>query len=137
MANKKNYPVFKAISGFMLILNDGSPNTVKCRINIYGIMNNYFEAVNLAVKELENGRFEFEALAFKWASKPRSIEVRKKLWLKIAITYLKFKEEKVKELLDNRECPLKIADIINYFDDDQKISSFKQVFSSANRKQSQ
>ena len=121
----------------MLILNDGAPNAVTCRINIYGIMQNYFEAVNLAVRELECGKFEFEPLALKWASKPKPLDVRKKLWLKIAIAYLKLKEEKVKELLDHPECPLKIADIINFFDDDQSISAFKDVSSSADREQSE
>lgn len=107
-----------------MILIYGNPNTVKIRINIFGIMQQYYDAVNLA---LESNDPELQELAIKWASKTNNENLKKKLWLKIAKHYLTFSDEKVIELLQHEDCPIKIADIISFFDDDQKISSFKQL----------
>lgn len=102
----------------------GNSNTIKIRINIYGIMQQYYDAVNLA---LESHDADLQELAIKWASKTNNENLKKKLWLKIAKHYLAFSDDKVIELLQHDDCPIKIADIISFFDDDQKISSFKQL----------
>ena len=87
-------------------------------------MQQYYDAVNLA---LEGNDSELQELAIKWASKTSNENLKKKLWLKIAKHYLAFSDEKVIELLEHEDCPIKIADIITFFDDEQKISSFKQL----------
>ena len=97
---------------------------MKVRINVYGIMQQYYDAVNLA---LESNDPELQELAIKWASKSGNENLRKKLWLKIAKHYLTFSDEKVIELLQHEDCPIKIADIISFFDDDQKIGSFRPL----------
>lgn len=122
--------VFKQVSALSLIVNQGSPEEALCRVNIYGVCKNYFQAVNLAIESLEavsvTDRPLLEALAFKWASKHDKFEVRKKLWLKIAMGF-KHSEAKIKELLARRDCPLKITDILTLFEEDQNIGAYKDV----------
>lgn len=55
----------------------------EAEILVYGVMNLYSEAVNLA---LENGKIE---LAKIYADKPEVDDVKKKLWLDIASYLLK------------------------------------------------
>ena len=127
----QNYrDIFKKFQGFLLLLIQGNPNTVKIRINMYGIMQQYFDAINLALERPES---EYQELAIRWASKTNSNVLKKKLWMKIAKHFLTISDEKVIELLELKNCPIKIADIIGFFDDDQKINSFKQLIESSLR----
>ncbi len=60
----------------------------------------------------------------KWASKTKDKNQSKKLWLQIAKKNIELSEEKLINLLNNKKCPLKISDVIVFFDEDYKISSF-------------
>lgn len=110
-------------------MNNNDPQEIICRVNIYGVCKNFFEAVNLAVESIGKNNpdsVELEVLAMKWASMPEKIEIKKKLWLKIALGYLS-NEKKIKELLTKKDCPLKITDILTLFSDDQNLSAYREV----------
>lgn len=128
--NQNFYPIFRNATALALISATGDIRETCARVNIYGICRNYFDAVNLAVETLPSAspedRIVLERLAFRWASKDEQIEIRKKLWLKIVIGY-KNDEKKVKEILANKSCPLKIPDVLALFDEDQNISAYKEV----------
>lgn len=130
LVNQNNPEIFKKFQGVLLLLIQGNPNTVKLRINMYGIMKQYFDAVNLALERPSN---EFQELAIRWASRTNDNILKKRLWMRIAKHFLAISDEKVIELLKLKNCPIKIADIIGFFDDDQKINSFKQLIESSLR----
>lgn len=99
---------------------------VKVKISIFGVNKQYYNAVQLALAQEDK---LFEELAIKWASKPRNNNLKKKLWLLIAKKALQKNGDSsgLIELLNNCICPLKISDIIIYFEEDQKISAFKEL----------
>lgn len=86
--------------------------------------------MNQAVESLptapEEDRATLENLAFRWALKDPRPEIRKKLWLKIAMGF-KGDERKVKEVLARPRCPLRIPDVLGLFDEDQNIGPYKEV----------
>ena len=82
------------------------------------MMELYDEAVSLA---LTGNHMD---LAKNYASKPESKSVKSNLWIKIAKVQMKQEGEVNKLLKDNKE-ELKIEDLIPYFDDNIRISTFK------------
>lgn len=113
-----------------LLSSTGDPGEIICRVNIYGVCRNYFDAVNLAIDSLpkvpDDAKVILENLAFRWASKDEQPEIRKKLWLKIVMGF-KQDEAKVKAILSRPMCPIKIPDVLTLFDEDQSIAGYKDV----------
>jgi hypothetical protein len=124
------------VASLALLSASGDPGEIICRVNIYGVCRNYFDAVNLAIDSLpqvpEEDKAVLENLAFRWASKDEQPEIRKKLWLKIVMGF-KHDEAKVKAILSRPMCPIKIPDVLTLFDEDQNISGYKEVGSLADR----
>lgn len=92
----------------------------EAEILVYGVMNLYSEAVNLS---LENGKF---ALAKSYANMPEDDEVKKKLWLEIAINLLK-QGRNVNEVINltKESKVVKIEDLLPHFNEKIKIEDFK------------
>lgn len=104
---------------FSMLLCQQKPDLQRCEIRLYGMMELYEEAVSLALK---GGHFD---LAKFYASRPESKSVKNNLWIKIAKKQMKDTNE-VTKLLDENKDDLKIEDLIPYFDDHIRISSFRQ-----------
>lgn len=92
----------------------------EAEILVYGVMNLYSEAVNLA---LENGKI---ALAKSYANKPEVDDVKKKLWLDIASNLLK-QGRNVSDVisLTKESKVIKIEDLLPFFNEKIKIEDFK------------
>ena len=117
---------FSSFSGFLIMMIENIKQAVKVKISIFGVNKQYYNAVQLALSQRDK---LFQDLAIKWASKPKNNNLKKKLWLLIAKKALQNSQDSndLIELLNNSICPLKISDIIIYFEEDQKISSFKEL----------
>ena len=118
--------IYKEIPSVVLVTSKNDPKELVYRINLYGLSKNYFDAVSMAIDNLEKveepRKKEFEELAYRWASKHEKLEIRKKLWLKIAMIYRK-DEAKIKQMLALKLCPLKITDVLGLLDENDDISS--------------
>lgn len=90
-------------------------------------MNKAVESIQTAPEE---DKSTLENLAFRWALKDPRPEIRKKLWLKIAMGF-KNDEKKIKEILARPRCPLKIPDVLSLFDEDQNIGPYKELIESS------
>ena len=92
----------------------------KLEINILGVSHQYLDAVELSLTH------SYEDQAIKWANKPQKMEIKKKLWLKIFQRFIK-DDKKIESLLNTKNCPLKISDLITQFNDQTQISNFEKV----------
>ena len=92
----------------------------EAQIQVYGMMELYSEAVNLA---LENGKF---ALAKAYANLPEYDDLKKKLWIEIAKNLL-LQGKNVNEVisLTQESSVLKIEDLLPFFNEKIKIADFK------------
>lgn len=104
---------------FAMLLCQQKTDLQRCEIRLYGMMELYEEAVSLALK---GNHFD---LAKHYASRPESKSVKNNLWIKIAKKQMKDTGEVTKLLNENKD-DLKIEDLIPYFDDHIRISSFRQ-----------
>ncbi len=75
---------------------------------------------------MSTGGKEFEELAIKWAGKPSETAISKKLWLRIALSFIE-DDQKIRQLLKTPGCQLRIADLLPYLKDEKQIVSYKQL----------
>lgn len=96
-------------------------NIVVGQISIYGMMGLYNEAVTLA---LENNEIEVAKI---YAEKPENEDLKKKLWLQIAV-HLFNKGTDIEQVIKlTKETNLiKIEDLLPYFNENIKIEHFKE-----------
>jgi|JI61114C2RNA_FD_contig_71_1900856_length_3073_multi_2_in_0_out_0_3 hypothetical protein len=92
----------------------------EAEILVYGVMNLFSEAVNLS---LENGKF---TLAKSYANMPEDDDLKKKLWLEIAINLLR-QGRNVNEVINltKESKVVKIEDLLPHFNEKIKIEDFK------------
>ena len=125
-----NSEVYREVPLTVQISSRDESKELLYRINLYGLSRNYFAAVNLAIESLERqpqqDSAEIERLAYKWASKHEKLEIRKKLWLRIALVNRK-DEAKIKDMLRKKDCPLRITDVLGLLGESDDVSSYKNV----------
>lgn len=107
---------------FAMLLCQERSELRRCEIVLYGMMDLYEEAVNLALNN-KKGAVHID-LAKKYASRPVAKSVKSNLWIKIAKSQMSIENE-VNKLLKEHPEDLKIEDLIPYFDDHIRISSFR------------
>jgi len=106
-------------------------NEIKGQLILYGIMRMYSEAVQLA---LDNNMIK-EAKEF--ADKPKdyeNLDLKKKLWLQIAVHMLKDEQGDMNGLLDlinDSNEILKIEDLLPHFNQNVKLEYFKEQITSS------
>ena len=118
-----NYFVSKNVNDDISVEN----NYKHLLVTIRGLQGSMEEAIKIAVEEIDKGSVDFIELAIKIVNTSTYVSLKKRLWLLIIKSVWRLGEDKLRELLKRKDCPLRMGDLVESLGDEFQAENFSQV----------